>query len=240
ALLDANPVLQKSFDQQLIISFFTYNWSYTNLRHPKLTHTVITNLESAGFLLRGFYNGLDKHPEHTDSIFGNPYSQYVRGDFDYRAAFNLTPKTNFVARGEFGKGFHYGNSEQLPYIKQFYSGGSNGLRGWHVRTLGPGAYLTPDSIRIPDNTGDIKLEMNLEYRFTIFSFFKGALFTDAGNVWLQSKDPLRPGGEFQWNQFLLQFGVDVGAGLRMDFSYFILRFDLGMPVRDPTTYKANK
>ena len=82
--------------------------------------------------------------------------------------------------------------------------------------------------------------MNLEYRFTIFSFFKGALFTDAGNVWLQSKDPLRPGGEFQWNQFLLQFGVDVGAGLRMDFSYFILRFDLGMPVRDPTTYKANK
>ncbi|MFH0999330.1 MAG: BamA/TamA family outer membrane protein, partial [Bacteroidota bacterium] len=135
----------------------------------------------------------------------------------------------------------YGNSSTLPYIKQFFSGGPNSIRAFHINSLGPGSYH-----QIADNTGflqlggDVKLEMNAEYRFSIFRFLKGALFADAGNVWLLKSNPSVTGNSFSFSGFSDDFAVGAGIGLRIDVSFFILRFDLATPLRKPWLEKNQK
>jgi outer membrane protein assembly factor BamA len=136
-----------------------------------------------------------------------------------------------------GIGVAYGNSATLPYVKQFYIGGSNSVRAFNARGLGPGSYKIPDSVAAKsfiDQAGDIKLEVNSEYRFPIVSIVKGALFVDAGNIWLLREDPGRPGGKFSGKTFLDEIAVGTGFGLRLDLSFFILRFDLAFPLRVPS------
>jgi len=129
------------------------------------------------------------------------------------------------------------NSNALPYVKQFYVGGSNSIRAWRPRALGPGsfsAYGGKNNLNIFYNqTGDIKMEGNAEFRFGLGGYFRGAVFVDAGNIWLAKLDTSKPGGEFLLNQFYKQIAVGTGVGLRMDFSFLILRLDVGLPVYDP-------
>ena len=135
-----------------------------------------------------------------------------------------------------GVGIPYGNSTTMPYIKQFFSGGSNSIRAFLPRTVGPGSYVLPDSLASKgflDQAGDIKLEGNIEYRFTIVSVLKGAVFVDAGNVWLSRKNEEFPNGEFRMNRFYKELAVGTGFGLRADISFFVIRFDVGMPLRKP-------
>jgi outer membrane protein assembly factor BamA len=135
-----------------------------------------------------------------------------------------------------GIGVAYGNSATLPYVKQFYIGGSNSVRAFGARVLGPGSYKIPDSVVAQsffDEAGDIKLEANTEYRFPIVSIVRGALFIDAGNIWLLREDPGRPGGAFSAKTFLDEIAVGTGFGLRLDLSFFVLRFDLAFPLRIP-------
>ncbi len=167
-------------------------------------------------------------------LFGLPFSQYVKVEADGRYYRKLGTSTTWANRIIFGYGLPYGNSLQLPYIKQFFSGGNNSVRAFRSRTLGPGTYLAPLSPQgyIPDQTGDIKLEMNTELRPRISGPIYGALFIDAGNIWLKNADPDKPGAEFT-SQFLNQLAIGAGVGLRVDIQLFVLRLDLAFPVRKP-------
>ena len=128
----------------------------------------------------------------------------------------------------------FGNSLIMPYSKQFFSGGPNSLRAFQINSVGPGTYdQKHDTLGILQLGGDIKLETNIEYRFNIYSYFKGALFVDAGNVWLQKSNPANIGSPFAFNSFMNELAVGAGVGLRVDVSFFVLRFDLAMPLRKP-------
>ena len=171
------------------------------------------------------------------------YAQYTKFDFDARHYFTL-PKSVFAFRFSGGIGIPYGQSDALPYIKQYFSGGPYSLRGWRIRTLGPGSYYMPVSnANQIDRTGDIKLELNGEYRFPITPLFagavkmNGALFADAGNIWLAKKGPGYPGGEFEFNTLGQDIAMDMGAGARFDIASFLtLRIDLAIPVKEPYIY----
>ncbi len=173
-------------------------------------------------------------------MFNNPYAQYARAEFDFRNYRILTSNAQFVTRFTGGIGIPYGNSDELPYIKQFFIGGSNSLRGWTVRTLGPGSDTTSFGTELIDQTGDIKLEANAELRFDMISNLKGALFLDAGNIWTLKNDPDREGENFEFNRFVNEFAIDGGVGFRLDFTYFIIRFDVGIPFRDPSFPKGER
>jgi outer membrane protein assembly factor BamA len=144
-------------------------------------------------------------------------------------------KTIWANRIDLGVGIPYGNSYQLPFIKQFFIGGTNSLRGFRSRTLGPGIYrpANADSSNFyPDQSGDIKLELNTELRQKFSSIFEGAVFIDAGNIWLKKKDVFKPGAEFS-NKFLSQLALDAGIGIRFDLTILLLRFDVAVPLRKP-------
>lgn len=187
------------------------------------------------------------------TIFGLPYQQYVKTEVDVRLYRSLGGEKQFIFRLNPGVGVPWGNSEQLTFEKNFFAGGSSGVRAWQARTLGPGKYnraslgtgpkadLLRRNLRNLDQLGEYKLEGNLEYRFKIADNIlnakvKGATFVDFGNVWRKDSDAAaieNPGGEFKFNQFLGQLAVGTGAGLRFDLNYFVFRFDLGIKVKDP-------
>jgi len=137
-----------------------------------------------------------------------------------------------VYRGFIGAGIPYGNSKAIPFEKQYFGGGANGIRAWQVRSLGPGSYV-PDDTGFLNQTADIKLEANVEYRFKLFWILEGALFFDAGNIWSFNADIARPGSQFSFKNFYNDIAVGTGMGLRFDFNFVIGRLDLGMKLRDP-------
>ena len=131
-----------------------------------------------------------------------------------------------------GIGIPYLNSEVLPYVEQFFSGGAYSIRGFTARTVGPGSFHEEDNSYI-DQSGDLKLEANLEYRFVITKTVNGAVFLETGNIWLVNEDEARPGSQFHIDTFIDQLAVGTGVGLRFDFNFFVLRTDLGFPIRNP-------
>ena len=167
-------------------------------------------------------------------LWNTPFSQFVRGEISVGKTWvfgrksGQTIATRFVA----GAGYAYGNSSALPFEKHFYVGGSNSMRGWQARTLGPGLSERDRNFVIPNQTGDMRLEANIEYRFDIYWKFAGALFIDAGNVWtLQGSD--NELGRFRWSTLGKSMAANWGVGLRLDFDFLLLRLDLGMRVHDP-------
>jgi Omp85 superfamily domain len=212
------------------------------------------NIETSGNLLFAIYKlaGAKKQSDSTSSIngpfkadnintsyhlFRQSFAQYVRTDIDIRYNYKFNDLSSVVYRGFFGIGIPYGNSRAVPIEKQYFGGGANGIRAWQVRSLGPGSYnpIPPgDSSKIFLNeTGDIKLEANAEYRFKLFWILEGAVFIDAGNIWSIRKDPAREGAEFRFNKFYKDIAVGTGTGFRFDFKFVIARIDIGMKLRDP-------
>jgi len=202
-------------------------------------------------------SSIAKLPANADGekkIFGVPFLQYAKTEFDYRLYRNFGGNRQFVFRFNPGIAIPYGNnSKLLIFEKSFYSGGMNGIRAWQARTLGPGAYnrqnLSEDlrlNLRNLDQLGEIKLEANAEYRFRILNNFlgakmNGATFVDMGNVWrLKKDDDLNPGGEFKFNKFLGQVAIGTGFGLRFDSDYFVIRLDAGLKVKDPQFSGSNQ
>ena len=145
----------------------------------------------------------------------------------------MDDKTTIVYRIFAGMAYPYGNSIGIPFEKQYFSGGANGVRAWHVRDLGPGSYQGTGLTKYPNRPADIKIEANIEYRFKLFWVLEGALFVDAGNIWSVNPDSERVGANFSWNKFYKELAVGPGFGIRMDFSFFILRTDFGFQFRDP-------
>jgi outer membrane protein assembly factor BamA len=172
-------------------------------------------------------------------VLGIPFSQYFKVDFDFRY-YDILDKSSSIAYRLFaGVGIPYGNSEVLPFEKMYFSGGANSLRAWNVRDVGPGSYSGGSRTRFPNQTGDIKLEANLEYRFKMFWVLEGAFFIDAGNVWSLNSDEFE-GGLFRKDKFYKEFAVGSGFGTRLDFSFFIFRIDLGVKLRDPALSEGQR
>ncbi len=238
--LDNDPLLRTSFEEQFIIgSNYTFLLNNQFLSNGYFLYFK-GNLDLAGNLLQAV-NQISNSKSETYSLFGINYSQYVRTDLDLRLYQVFNPRNTIIYRLAGGLGLPFGNSEVLPYIKQFYIGGANSLRAWRVRTLGPGSFdSASDTTDIfADQTADMRIETNMEYRFDIFEILKGALFLDGGNIWTLKKDSLREGTQFTGN-FLDQFAVGGGIGARFDFSYFIIRLDLATPFRNPALPKGEQ
>lgn len=192
------------------------------------------NMEPAGNLMN-LYSKLSDSPIDSTGryrIMGLAYAQYFRTDIDFRYYRVISREHRLVYRFAFGIGLPYGNSTVLPFEKGFFAGGANGLRGWPLRSVGPGEYRSLGGLNF-ERVGDIWLELNTEYRFPIYSFLNGALYVDAGNVWLLNNNKDFPGGKFEFPRLFKSLALDTGLGLRFDFDFFIFRIDSGLPVYDP-------
>ena len=219
----------------LMISRYTFSHVSKAKTGRKSLFNVLLSVESCGNTLTAFMAVLQapRNNEGQWTAFGVKYFNYVRFDADFRYSYFLNSKNSVATRLSLGAGIPLFNSTVMPFERSFYLGGSNSMRAWAVRSLGPGSYYTPDNIKRIERIGDLKLEMNLEYRGTIYKFVKFGIFADAGNVWLYKKDVSMPDGEFQLNRFYKEIALNTGAGLRFDFNFFLLRIDLGIPIYDP-------
>ena len=199
-------------------------------------NAVRANIETAGNILRGLSNAFrfkqNKNGQYT--LFNIAYAQYVKFDIDYTHLFHFDSRNSLAAHVDLGIAWPYGNSTVLPFEKRYFSGGANSVRGWTVRGLGPGKYRGSDGrIDFINQTGDMKLNLNLEYRSYLFWKLNGAAFIDAGNIWTLRNYAEQPGGQFNIVTFYKQIAVAYGLGLRLNFDYFILRFDVGMKAINP-------
>jgi outer membrane protein assembly factor BamA len=173
---------------------------------------------------------------NPSKVLGVEFAQYARADIDWRDFYHLRHDLMLAFRLMAGWGRPYGNSSVLPYAKDYFSGGAYSLRGFQANSVGPGSYTPPDSLKnvfYQEQGGEIKLEANAEFRFPIFKVLKGAVFADAGNVWLNKANIDAPGGQIESSTFLSQIAFSTGAGLRLDLSYFIIRLDIGLPLHNP-------
>ena len=194
------------------------------------------NVESSGNLLSAFSKALNfKINSQGQRTFINiAYAQYAKADFDYTHLVRFDDRNVLALHAGIGVAYPYGNSKVLPFEKRYFSGGANSVRGWGVRELGPGGYKGNDGrIDFINQTGDMKLDLNAEYRTPLFWKFEGALFVDAGNVWTLRKYDEQPNGQFKLDKFYKQIAAAYGMGLRLNFDYFILRFDMGMKAINP-------
>lgn len=237
---DGNPAMKRVVDKQLIFGP-TYSYTYTNTMLPRTnTFYYKGTLDLAGNIT-GLVTGADVKKDKEKKIFGIPFSQYVKIENDLRFYHKFTEKSSLATRFIGGIAYPYGNSEFIPFSKQFFSGGSNSIRAFRARTLGPGSFdpRTIDPGTYFDQSGDVKLELNAEYRANLYKFLNAAVFVDAGNIWLLHDDPTRPGAKFS-KDFLNEIAVGAGVGLRLDFSILILRLDLAMPLRVPYYEKGDR
>ncbi len=231
-----NPFLRNSYTDNLILALkysFIYNTQSQSERKNNFFFRL--NAESAGNLLSAITsnNDLLSNEDGTYSIFGIQYAQYLRSDLDFRFYQQFQNKQELVYRFSTGLGFPFGNSKAMPFEKSFYAGGANGIRAWRARELGPGSLA--DSLESTiDQIGNMKLEVNVEYRFPISGVFEGALFVDAGNIWNVSQDDSRPNTELSKENLWKGIAIGIGSGLRLNFSFFILRFDVAFPFKDPS------
>ncbi len=196
---------------------------------------IRTNFETGGNLIYAFNSIFKSHKNENGNytLFNLPYSQYVRPDLDFRYYDLLGKDFSLVYRFYGGIGIPYGNSNSLPFEKAFYAGGANGMRGFKMYSLGPGSYHNDTVSGTFNQIGDMQFEANIEYRFPVYKFIKGALFVDAGNIWILHDSPDLPGGVFKFNTFLREVALDFGLGIRLDFNFFIFRLDPAIRLRVP-------
>lgn len=237
--------IKSSFTDHLI-SASNYSWMYNtqNVNKREDYKFFKINVESAGSILSLYSRVVNKSKiVETDLITGvrssyyeilnTRFAQYLKGDFEYRYGHMINKLSSVVGRTFFGIGVPFGNFNVLPFEKKYFTGGANGIRAWQVRSLGPGSYKAPPDI-YPNQSSDVKLEANLEYRFKMFWRMEGAFFMDAGNIWAINYKDNREGSVFKVNEFYKQIAVGSGFGVRFDFTYFLFRLDLGVKMRDPS------
>ena len=232
SITSANPAIALSFRSQYIPQL-SYTYTYDRAFDRDNAITWQTTLQEAGNLFWSVYELCGKHGEKE--LFGTPFSQFVKGTTQLVYNRRLWGDNWLVSRVALGAAHAYGNAKEVPYAEQFYVGGANSIRAFTVRSLGPGSYRPPEDVRDSyfDQTGTFKFEMNLEYRFPIIGPLHGAVFIDAGNVWLLKDDPLRPGGQLKASTFLRDIALGTGAGLRFDIGMLVIRGDLGIGIHAP-------
>ena len=225
-----NAILRYNYEDLFIMKIgfgLTYN---------RGNHAFRANVETAGNLLSAiaYTAGLPKNGDGQFTLFNIAFAQYAKFDFDYTRLWQLDEHNQMVFHAGFGIAWPYGNSSVLPFEKRYFSGGANSVRGWSVRSLGPGSFRGTDGrIDFINQTGDMKFDLNLEYRTKLFWKFNGAAFIDAGNIWTLRNYAEQPGGQFKFSEFYKQIAVGYGLGIRLNFDYFVLRFDMGMKAVNP-------
>ena len=248
-ILQQSPRFRQSFSNQFIMGQeYTFSYTNQNLNVGKYKNFFYFrgNVFLSGNLLYAFTSIKQKGNELPYKLGGINFSQFARFEVEPRYFFNFRRGQAFSLRMFAGIGIPYGNSTYrdtavMPYFKQFFVGGPNSLRGWGFRRLGPGGFDTyAENRNNLDQTADMKFEFNAEYRFNIYKTFKGALFTDIGNIWLIKEDPSRKLGHFDARRFMKELAWDVGFGLRMDLNFFVVRFDVGIALYDPAFEQGNR
>ena len=229
-----NAILRYNYED-LFITKIGFGYSIT-----KGNTAFKSNIETSGNLLSlasRMWNAQKDELGHYQ-VFNIAFAQYVKCDLDLSHVLMIDKNNQLVFHAGLGVAYPYGNSTVMPFEKRYFSGGANSVRGWTVRSLGPGQYKEQDGrINFINQTGDMKLDLNAEYRTYLFWKFNGALFVDAGNIWTIRQYDEQPGGQFSFKDFPRQLAVSYGLGLRLNFDYFILRFDLGMKAVNPA-YEA--
>ena len=235
SILNANQSLYVSMRNQLVPSMaynLTYNRRWTNSRHER---TFIVSVKEAGNITSGIYALARRRiTEQDKKLLGVPFAQFFKLSGEWRETFPITARSSIAARAFVGAVWSYGNSTMAPYADLFNVGGANSIRAFAVRSIGPGRYHPANSSwSYVDQVGDFKLETNVEYRFTLVGNLEGALFLDAGNVWLMHDDKDRPGGAIDARHFGKDIALGTGAGLRYDLDFLVLRFDIGVGIHAP-------
>ena len=242
--LTDNSYLKYSYEDHFILRT-QYGILYSSVPFGVSNRTFFTiraNIESAGNVLRLAYSLLEaeKGENQAYTIGKIPFSQYLKGEFEYARSVVLNPRNRFAYRAGMGVAYPYGNSKVLPFEKRYFSGGANSVRGWSVRTLGPGTYKNSlNTIDFMNQSGDLKLDLNAELRSKLFWVLEGGLFVDVGNIWTLRNYDNQPGGRFQFDEFYKQLACSAGLGLRFDFNFFLVRVDAGMKVFDTSGLTAD-
>lgn len=250
SIMTANPAIGLSFRDQFVPSA-SYTLTYDNTANrrdikqqessdanstyqPRHPSRITLTFTSAGALTSLAYAALG-HPfdERGKSLLGTPFAQFVKGEFEACRYFHLAPRHTLATRLIAGTIYAYGNSAAPPFGEQLHVGGANDLRAFPLRGIGPGSYHSTGRYAYLNHTGDLKLEANVEWRFPIIGQLSGALFVDAGNVWLLQDDNARPGGKFQWRTFARDTALGTGIGLRYNLRLLLLRCDVGIPLHIP-------
>lgn len=241
---------QSQFFNNLRITFTNSNQSSAALKN---NYYLKLNGELAGVIptLINEWTGKPriKENENSDSAyyyftgirFNNPYAQFAKFEIDYRYYFRYSVDQTLVLRSYSGIGYAFGNSSTMPFVKSFFAGGADDIRAWRPRTLGPGSFVGNGFDQI-ERIGDFKLTLNAEYRFKVYKYLNAALFADAGNIWLLNTDRFtnKTGGQLLLNKFFEQLAMGAGVGFRFDFSFFIVRLDVGVPIYDPKRVELNQ
>lgn len=237
-----NAIIAYNYKNLFIVKLgYQYQYSSEGLATPmgiygKDAYSLRVGAEAAGNLLHGICNlaQTNVNEDGQRTLFNIAYAQYVKFDFDVSKSIRFSNRTSMAMRFALGVAYPYGNSHILPYEKRYFSGGANSVRGWSVRSLGPGSFIGTDgNIDFINQTGDIKLDMSVELRMHLFWKVDGALFVDAGNIWTLRDYKDQPGGQFRWDTCWEQIAVAYGLGLRLNLNYFLLRFDAGMKAINP-------
>lgn len=241
SITQANPALKRSLDNQFIPAIgYVYTYDDSPIT-SKVNHLWFQgSITQAGNILDAAYAIAGKHFNKKDkTLFGNKFAQFVKMTGEVRYNYYLGKGQHLVGRIMTGVALSYGNSNTIPYVEQFYIGGANSIRAFTVRSIGPGSYHPADSkYGYLYETGDLKFEANLEYRFPILGDLHGAFFLDSGNIWLLRDDPATPGGKFKWKNFFKELAVGTGMGLRYDLSFLVVRLDWGIGLHVP--FKTDK
>lgn len=239
---DRNAIIAYNYQNLFIVKLgYQYQYSSVGLSTPmgiygKDAYTLRIGVETAGNLVDGICSlaNSGRNEDGQRTLFNIAYAQYAKFDFDISKSFSFSNRTSLAMRFAFGIACPYGNSDILPYEKRYFSGGANSVRGWSVRSLGPGSFLGHDgNIDFINQTGDVKLDMSMELRMHLFWKFDGALFIDAGNIWTLRDYKEQPGGQFRFDTCWEQIAVAYGLGIRLNLNYFLLRFDGGMKAINP-------
>ncbi len=238
---EINPLLRYSYEDLFIVRLvytYTYNSAGVSTQQTakKSSYSIRFNIEESGNLIYGFSKLIHGKPSDGESFrMGNiSFAQYVKTDFDYAKNIMIDDRNAVVFHIGTGIAIPYGNSKSLPFEKLYFSGGANSVRGWSVRSLGPGGYRgASGSLDYVNHTGDIKLDMNVEYRTHLFWKLNAAAFIDAGNVWTLKNRYSDSTGQFAFNRFYKEIAVSYGLGIRFDLDFLILRFDGGMKAVNP-------
>ena len=238
---ETNQRIKDQYTDHLILGL-NYSFIFTNQNVTKTKDFVYfkADIETSGNALSLFkttpvITTSDKFHE----IIGIRYAQYFRYQLDLRYYHYFMSENVLALRFMFGQGIAYGNSKDMPFEKSFYAGGTNGMRGWQFRTLGPGEFKNNDGYDM-EHIGDLQIESNIEFRFPLYGILKGAIFSDIGNIWTLTNNESFEGGQFKFDKFYKQLAMDAGFGIRFDFSFFLIRLDLAAPLIDPVFEEANR
>ena len=241
--LPETTALYNYSDQFTVSMGYVYSFNnYDPIERGRNTSSLRVAFESAGNIMYALSNlfGAPKSDNGSFNLLGINYSEFLKGDIDFARSLTLDARNSFAFHLGMGAAYPFGNSNEIPFERRYYSGGANSIRGWNVRSLGPGSMQKNSTTSFVHQVGDIRMDANVEYRSKLFWRFELAFYVDAGNIWTIHKYDYQPNGNFDFNRFYKEIAVSYGLGLRLDFDYFLVRLDSGLKAYNPQERGADR